>query len=108
MKDAVERGTVDLLLMGIRPTAPLTKSGYIVPADTVGAGGTSDMTMVVQRFTENPNETRSIELMDGGALWNGGVFAFRLGYLEKITKHYLQTSTSQEARTITGTAQNQL
>lgn len=42
--------------------------------------------------------TSDLVLMDGGALWNGGVFAFRLGYLKALTSHYLQAATFGEAR----------
>lgn len=97
MKDAVERGTADLVLMGIHPTASSTKYGYIVPADTIGAEGASDMAMGVGRFTEKPDEEKAKELIAWGALWNGGVFAFRLGYLEEIISHYLKTATFREA-----------
>lgn len=58
MKDAVERGTADLMLMGIRPTAPSTKYGYIVPTDAGEAGSASDMVMPVVRFTEKPDEKK--------------------------------------------------
>lgn len=38
MAEAAEKGVADLVLMGIRPTRPSSKFGYIVP-DTTPAGG---------------------------------------------------------------------
>ena len=58
-----------MVLMGVRPTYPSTKYGYIVPA----AEQTSAL-MRVARFAEKPNVEKAIELLDRGAFWNGGVF----------------------------------
>lgn len=92
MVNAVEHGVADLVLMGIEPTYASTKYGYIVPQSSNG------VIRKVECFTEKPNEERAKELIDGGALWNGGVFAFRLGYLTDILKRYLQAGTFQEFR----------
>lgn len=40
--------------------------------------------MKVKRFTEKPDVATAEKLISEGALWNGGVFAFRLGYLMNI------------------------
>lgn len=91
MADAVERGVADLVLMGIEPTYASTKYGYIVPQKSNG------IIHKVECFTEKPNEERAKELINSGALWNGGVFAFRLGYLTDIVKRYMRADTFQEA-----------
>ena len=57
-------------LIGIKPTYPSEKYGYIVTKD--------DM---VDKFIEKPSEAKAKELIDNGALWNGGVFCFKLKYL---------------------------
>lgn len=80
MAAAVVNGVADLVLMGITPTYPSAKYGYIVPAESVGA----DNTVPVKRFTEKPDVATAEKLIAEGALWNGGVFAFRLGYLMDI------------------------
>lgn len=91
MAEAVENGAADLVLMGIRPTYPSTKFGYIVPAaDAAGE------VLKVARFTEKPDEARAARLLEEGALWNGGVFAFRLGYLLDALKTYLPDVSSFE------------
>lgn len=92
MADAVEHGVADLVLMGIEPTYASTKYGYIVPQNTQG------IVRMVECFTEKPDTERAKELIDGEALWNGGVFAFRLGYLTDIVLKYIQAGSFQEAR----------
>lgn len=91
MADAVEHRVADLVLMGIEPTYASTKYGYIVPQSSNG------IIYKVECFTEKPNEERAKELIDSGALWNGGVFAFRLGYLTDIVRKYIQADSFQEA-----------
>lgn len=80
MAHAVGDGVADLVLMGVRPTYPSAKYGYIVPSKKVEADGA----LPVKRFTEKPDVPTAEKLISEGALWNGGVFAFRLGYLNDI------------------------
>lgn len=67
-------GTANLMLMGIEPTYPSAKYGYIVPEST-------ERVAAVASFKEKPTEEAAAELIARGGLWNGGVFAFRLGYV---------------------------
>ncbi|SFG27159.1 sugar phosphate nucleotidyltransferase [Oribacterium sp. WCC10] len=69
-----DKGEANLVLMGIEPTYPSEKYGYIIPDD--GAA-----TSFVKSFKEKPTEDVAKEYIKEGALWNGGVFAFKLGYL---------------------------
>lgn len=64
----------NLLLMGIEPTYPSAKYGYIIPK-------TKENISRVEVFKEKPTEEKAQEYIEEGALWNGGVFAFRLGYV---------------------------
>lgn len=80
MAHAVSDGVADLVLMGIRPTYPSAKYGYIVPAEKAEGDGAQP----VKRFTEKPDVPTAENLIAEGAFWNGGVFAFRLGYLSDI------------------------
>lgn len=93
MAEAVKQGKGDLVLMGIRPLYPSTKYGYIVPKNSEGTS-----IKQVLRFTEKPNEETARELIAGGALWNGGVFAFRLGYMLHIVQAYVHAESFSEAR----------
>jgi mannose-1-phosphate guanylyltransferase len=70
----------DLALVGVRPTYPSSKYGYIVPEDIV----TGDSYFRVNHFTEKPSEEKAQTLIDLNALWNCGVFAFKLKYLIDI------------------------
>ena len=63
----------NLVLMGIEPTYPSAKYGYIIPEDKAAVSR-------VSVFKEKPTEEAAGEYIARGALWNGGVFAFRLGY----------------------------
>lgn len=67
-------GEANLVLMGIQPTYPSEKYGYIIPTDQ---GEISR----VDTFKEKPNEETARAYIAKGALWNGGVFAYRLQYL---------------------------
>lgn len=69
-----ENGTQNLSLMGIEPTYPSEKFGYIIPCS-------SDKQSEVKEFKEKPDSKRAQEYISQGALWNAGVFAFKLGYL---------------------------
>lgn len=78
----------DMFLMGITPTGPSSKYGYIVP-------NKSDKN-IVDRFVEKPEPSLAARLIKEEALWNGGVFAFRLGYIRKIAEKYIQADSYKE------------
>lgn len=92
LDEAVQSDFADLVLMGVEPTYPSGKYGYIVPA----AG--EAWPRRVERFTEKPDEGTARELISLGALWNCGVFAFRLGWLTGLTAKYLECGTFEEFR----------
>lgn len=69
-----EDGNSNLCLMGIEPTYPSEKYGYILPEDV-------STISKVKTFKEKPDEKTAASYIEQGALWNGGVFAFQLGYL---------------------------
>ena len=95
MVRCVEADVAELVLMGITPTYPSEKYGYVVPVtDHLMAEGS----MAVSKFTEKPNVERARELLEMGALWNGGVFAFRLGYMMEIAQRYVKADSFEEMR----------
>ena len=95
MVKCVEADVAELVLMGITPTYPSEKYGYVVPVtDHRKAEGS----MAVSKFTEKPNVERAKELLGMGALWNGGVFAFRLGYMMEIAQRYVKADSFEEMR----------
>lgn len=68
------KGRANLVLLGIEPTYPSEKYGYIIPQ-------TQDPVSKVAMFKEKPDVETAKGYLAEGALWNAGVFAFRLGYL---------------------------
>lgn len=68
------KGEANLVLMGITPTYPSEKYGYIIPEN-------ADSISNVTEFKEKPNEKTARKYMAQGALWNGGVFACKLKYM---------------------------
>lgn len=83
MADTVSEGTAEIVLMGIKPPYPSAKYGYIVPERGADCKATA---IPVMRFTEKPDVATAEKLIAERALWNGGVFAFRLGYLISISE----------------------
>jgi mannose-1-phosphate guanylyltransferase len=67
----------DLALMGVKPTFPSEKYGYIVP-EPIKEGNPY---IKVNSFQEKPSEKKAIELINKNAFWNCGIFAFRLGFV---------------------------
>lgn len=74
LSDQADKGEANLVLMGIEPTYPSEKYGYIIPASP-------DQTAWVNTFKEKPTAKVAQEYIDQGALWNGGVFAYKLKYV---------------------------
>ena len=74
LSDLAEKGTANLTLMGVEPTYPSEKYGYIIPEG-------KEQVSVVRTFKEKPTEAVAKEYIAEGALWNGGVFAYKLGYV---------------------------
>lgn len=77
-------GQSNLTLMGIKPTYPSEKYGYIIPK------GKEVL------FKEKPDVETAKEYINQGALWNGGVFAFKISYLLEKTKELLGICTYKE------------
>ena len=67
-------GVANLTLMGIEPTYPSEKYGYIIPES-------GDAVSRVSTFKEKPDASTAKEYIAKGALWNGGVFAYKISYL---------------------------
>ncbi len=112
---AVQAGAADLVLMGVAPTYPSEKYGYIIPQagrDEKGlarnipgnrgegkegifpgtsregrlVGNENSQILPVLEFQEKPDMQTAGELIQKGGLWNCGVFALKLSYLMAIVK----------------------
>lgn len=91
MANGVTDSVADMIVMGIAPTYPSSKYGYVVPDKLLANGILS-----VKRFTEKPDASTAERLIYGGAQWNGGVFAFKLGYLTAISEKYVSGKNFKE------------
>lgn len=92
MDAIVQSGRADMALMGIKPTEPSEKYGYIL--------GKKEEKFVneytVTAFCEKPSKNKAEHLIKDGAFWNGGVFAFKLGYAIQILKRYMPYESYKE------------
>lgn len=77
LSEQAKKGEANLVLMGIEPTYPSEKYGYIIPES-------ADFTAAVKTFKEKPTADVAKEYIAQGALWNGGVFAYKLKYVMDI------------------------
>lgn len=66
--------TANITLMGIEPTVPSKKYGYIIP-------DSKELVSNVKEFKEKPDRETAKKYIEKGALWNAGVFAFKLKYI---------------------------
>ncbi len=69
-----DKGEANLVLMGIEPTYPSEKYGYIIPEG-------KENVSKVSTFKEKPDAETAQKYINQGALWNGGVFAYKLKYV---------------------------
>jgi len=69
-------------LLGISPSFPTAKYGYIIPED-------KESVSEVSSFKEKPSEEEAEKLISRGALWNAGVFAMKAGYVLDVAKKTL-------------------
>ncbi|UFJ42547.1 cupin domain-containing protein [Brevibacillus humidisoli] len=82
LEDVIHDSDANLALIGVMPTDPSTKYGYIVPSRE-----TSDRNQPfvnVDCFKEKPSKQEAKLLIRQHALWNCGVFSFRLRYLIQL------------------------
>lgn len=88
MYKEAQEGTENLVLMGIEPTYPSEKYGYIKPMEQDGKRRWG--------FTEKPTKEKAEDFIAAGALWNGGVFAYKLEYVLSKSRELLGTSSYEE------------
>ena len=89
LSDMAKEGSSNLVLMGIEPTYPSEKYGYIIPGD-------KEEVSPVVAFKEKPDLQKAKEYLSQGALWNGGVFAYRLSYVLEKTEELIGFSDYQK------------
>ena len=79
LASVIEEDQANIALMGIEPTYPSEKYGYLIPK-------TKDSISDVDVFKEKPSEKVAQQYIEQGGLWNGGVFALKLSYILEKSK----------------------
>ena len=74
LQELAEQGGANLTLMGIEPTVPSEKYGYIIPES-------GESVSKVKEFKEKPDKETAKKYLAQKALWNAGIFAFKLRYV---------------------------
>lgn len=85
LSNAVAKTSANLTLIGMEPTYPSEKYGYIIPK-------TKDDHSSVSAFKEKPDKETAQEYIAQGALWNAGIFGFKLRYMLEKTEEILGTT----------------
>ena len=85
LSNLADKSSANLVLMGIEPTYASEKYGYIIPK-------TGENVSNVASFKEKPDAKTAQEYISQGALWNGGVFAYKIKYVLNKADEYLGTS----------------
>ncbi|WP_421908692.1 mannose-1-phosphate guanylyltransferase/mannose-6-phosphate isomerase [Methanolacinia petrolearia] len=83
IKNSAPLAKKNLVVFGIKPTAPLTGYGYIKPGEALDGG------FAVKEFKEKPCPEKAKEYMDSGYLWNSGMFLFSPEVFFEELKKYL-------------------
>ena len=89
LSEQADKGEANIVLMGIEATYPSEKYGYIIPEDK---GAVSR----VRTFKEKPNYLMAQKYIEQGALWNGGVFAFKLKYVLDRAREFIDFTDYQD------------
>lgn len=82
VKNTVDECGSKLTLIGIEPKYPSEKYGYIIPQSV-------DMISKAVEFKEKPQMKTAEKYIEQGALWNSGVFVFKLGYILSVAHDLL-------------------
>lgn len=86
----VRENVADIVLMGVKPTYPSEKYGYIIPESVDKTANP------VREFKEKPDVQTAAKYIEQGALWNCGVFAFKLSYLMDIVNSTIKCETFED------------
>jgi mannose-1-phosphate guanylyltransferase len=88
LEEGIKQG-YEYMLLGVKPTFPTEKYGYIVPTEGkndlfLGESPLGVEVLPVKEFVEKPKASLAGDIIGQGALWNCGVFCFRMN---KISEH---------------------
>ncbi len=89
LEELVKNSAANLILLGINPTYPSEKYGYIIPAS-------KDEVSDVAEFKEKPDLAKAEKYIAAGGLWNGGVFACKISYILEKARDILKSDSYAE------------
>lgn len=89
MWEQAGKGEANLVLMGIEPTYPSEKYGYIIPKN-------NNEISYISAFQEKPDTRTAEKYIRQGALWNGGVFAYRLNYVLRKAHEWIDFTNYED------------
>lgn len=92
--DIVAFNSGGIVLLGVEPTHPSEKFGYIIPKSRE----LENDAWCVEEFKEKPCKDIAEAYIEQGALWNCGVFGFRLGYVLDILSQYNESKSFEDIR----------
>ncbi|WP_256758998.1 sugar phosphate nucleotidyltransferase [Cohnella sp. WQ 127256] len=81
LETALNESQAAIVLMGVQPTHPSEKYGYIIPGEQ---GDEAQDWRKIQLFHEKPCTEQAMEFIEQQAMWNCGVFALRLRTLIEL------------------------
>lgn len=90
--DAVRARAAEIVLLGVEPTYPSEKYGYIVPSAPSGSP------RQVESFREKPDAETAASLIARGALWNCCVFGMTVGHALEVLAGYGEFSGFRDLR----------
>lgn len=77
-----------LTLLGIKPTEPATGYGYIKLGLSLGLDQAKLPIAEVTSFVEKPDRDTAEKFLEGGYLWNSGMFVFRVDIFMQLLALY--------------------
>lgn len=90
----LSKGLGEIGLIGVTPTTPSSSFGYMIPSQEL-----NDLDALrIDRFVEKPQRADAVAIIEQGALWNSGVFAFKLGFMLNWLRSHAFPTLYEELR----------
>lgn len=90
LENIISDGIANIALLGVKPTYPSEKYGYIIP-ERIG-----EKYNFVKHFKEKPTQGIAMSYINEGALWNCGVFCFKIGYILDKLCNYIEFNSYED------------
>lgn len=92
LEETIRQKLAEVALIGINPSYPSAKYGYILPAPkrSLQQNANQAACFGAENYKEKPSEEEAAALIEQGALWNAGIFVFRLSFFKKLIQTYVK------------------